>query len=207
MASCKMTLIGMSNFDATLFDDMVMPSGVDKQLVIDSMLLKGGEFEVLYSSVPFMKMAIKTVSMRWNRTFKKWYDALQLEYNPIDNYDRYEEYTDEKSGTAKINGNTVDSSTASGNINNVNTTSAYDASDYQPHDKSESGSSNTSNSNTTTNSTNQNDELIKHTGHLRGNIGVTTSQQMLESELNIDTWNLYNHISDVMLSELVIPIY
>ena len=47
----------------------------------------------------------------------------------------------------------------------------------------------------------------KHKGHIHGNIGVTTSQQMLQSELEIAQWNLYEHISDIFLSDFVIPIY
>ena len=46
-----------------------------------------------------------------------------------------------------------------------------------------------------------------HTGHTHGNIGVTTSQQMLEAELKIDEWNIYEHITDLFLTEFVIPIY
>ena len=40
-----------------------------------------------------------------------------------------------------------------------------------------------------------------------GNIGVTTSQQMLQSELDIDTWNLYEHITDMFLDEFCVLLY
>ena len=46
-----------------------------------------------------------------------------------------------------------------------------------------------------------------HEGRIHGNIGVTTSQQMLEAELKIAEWNIYEHITDLFLSEFIIPIY
>ena len=42
---------------------------------------------------------------------------------------------------------------------------------------------------------------------LSGNIGVTTSQQMLQSELDIARWNLYEHIADLFCSEFCIMVY
>ena len=40
-----------------------------------------------------------------------------------------------------------------------------------------------------------------------GNIGVTTSQQMLQQELDIGYWNLYQRITDLFLREFTIPVY
>ena len=207
MASSKITLIGMNRFDTSLWDGLILPAGVDKDTLVDTIILRGGEFEVLFPDVDFMKLAIGTVSRKWNRTFTKWVDALNLECNPIDNYDRYEEYTDVRSGTARIDGSTHDTTTSSGHIENEGKVSAYDSVEYTPHDKNESNSTNGASSDTTTSSTNKNDETVTHKAHLRGNIGITTSQQMIQSELDISMWNLYEHVADTILSEIVIPVY
>ena len=45
------------------------------------------------------------------------------------------------------------------------------------------------------------------TGRAHGNIGVTTSQQMLESEIEIARFNLYDEISNLFLSEFCIYTY
>lgn len=47
----------------------------------------------------------------------------------------------------------------------------------------------------------------KHNGRMYGNIGVTTSQQMLQSELDIARWNMYEHIADLFASEFCIMVY
>ena len=46
-----------------------------------------------------------------------------------------------------------------------------------------------------------------HKARLFGNIGVTTSQQMLQSELDIARWNLYEHIADLFAQEFCIMVY
>ena len=50
-------------------------------------------------------------------------------------------------------------------------------------------------------------EVIEHTGRLYGNIGVTTSQQMLQSELDIAKFNLYDQIADIFCEEFCLMIY
>ena len=43
--------------------------------------------------------------------------------------------------------------------------------------------------------------------HIHGNIGVTTSQQMLTQELELGYWNVYEKITELFLQEFVIPVY
>ena len=90
MASAKMTLIGMMQWDEHLFDSLVLPDGIDKDLFINSLLMQGGEFEVLYPNPAIMKTSIGIWSTKWFRTFKEWLKGTHAEWNPIYNYDRYE---------------------------------------------------------------------------------------------------------------------
>ena len=46
-----------------------------------------------------------------------------------------------------------------------------------------------------------------HTGRIHGNIGVTTSQQMLQSELDIARFNLIQQITDLFLTEFTLMVY
>ena len=46
-----------------------------------------------------------------------------------------------------------------------------------------------------------------HTGHVHGNIGVKTTQSMVLEELDLAKWNVYEQITDLFLTEFVIPIY
>lgn len=215
MATAKLTLIGLYNHDNTLFDNLQVPTGVDRDEVIDNILLKGGEFEVLFPDFDFLKGAIGIWSKKWQRTMQRWYDALSIDYNPLENYDRMEDWLDSNNRNNQTKrlenaiGSDISESTGSGNT--TATRSAFDATDYQPHDKADSSSTgnNTSSSSTSAYGTTEDNEttLNKRIGRAHGNIGVTTSQQMLESELEISKWNLYDEIADLFISELCIYLY
>ena len=52
------------------------------------------------------------------------------------------------------------------------------------------------------------DRELEHTAHLYGNIGVTTSQQMLEAEVNLRMKiNIYSLISELLYRELCVYTY
>lgn len=94
MATAKATLIGMYNFDSSIFDKMVLPDGIDKELFINTLLLKSGEFELLYFDPVFLQNSIGVWSNKWYRTFAEWLRGTQASWNPIHNYDRTESITD-----------------------------------------------------------------------------------------------------------------
>lgn len=186
MSSAKITLIGLNNhYD--LFQDLILPEGIDKDTLVDNILLRGGEFELLYSDPEFIAGAVKIWSRKWQHTFTRWIKALNTKYNPLENYDRFEEWTEDSTGH---NNNKTDGST-------FNEVSAYNSSNLEPDGK--------------TTLSNQNEMDVqnnsKHVGHLHGNIGVTSSQDMLKQELDIAYWNIYEHITDIFLSEFVLPIF
>lgn len=157
--------------------------------LLAALINRGASFCVLYPDPDYFQLMNGAWWDRWKGAFQKWFEALSLEYNPIENYDRIEEWTDTGESGSEISS----SGTTEGQV------SAFDSSTYSPHDKEiNSSGSEASASNT--------DE---HEGRIHGNIGVTTSQQMLESEMVLQQkWgNLYNHIADVFISEMLIAVY
>ena len=239
MSSSKLTMIGLYEYDPTIFDNLSLPEGLDKDTLVDNILLRSGEFEVIYPDADFMKFSIGAWSRKWSATITRWVTALSLEYNPLENYDRYEHWTDERDisgseggsssgSTGGTTGSTTTNKVSAYDAGNALTThdqtetngsdstsnsgdnkvSAYDAGDaLTTHDQSEShGSDSTSNSGEYS-SEHSSDDDLEHDGRIHGNIGVTTSQQMLLSELDLGYWNIYEKITDLFLTEFVIPIY
>lgn len=90
----RLTLIGMVNYNPSLFDNLVLPEEYDKNTFIESLLLEHGEKLVLYSDVDFMKYSIGAWGRKWSLELSRIAQALFAEYNPIWNYDRYEEWDD-----------------------------------------------------------------------------------------------------------------
>ena len=300
MSRAKMTLIGYYDYlDAVgvdLFADLSeLPAGIDKDTLESNIILQGGEFEVLYGDPYLLKHAISPWVQKWYRTFEKWVTALNIDYDPLYNYDRTEEWTDthtgtvtdagsgttsdsrsiSRSGTNEVSttdgsttnntrtdnltettngtGSTETNGTHSGNHSDDTTTkvSAYDSADFANRDQvigsgtdgstdqtvTETESENTRrNTGTVTdaetrtgtsstegehaeseslqgsgssssNNLRTNNLTDHHTARIFGNIGVTTSQQMLQSELELAKWNLYEHITDLFLQEFTIMVY
>jgi len=199
MSSAKITLIGFYNYmeasERDLFLNLTLPAGIDKETLVNNILLRGGEFEVLYSNPEFMQFAIGNWAKKWERTIEKWVKALNIDYNPLENYDRIEEWTDTHTGSVTVHDESETSGAGTDKVSAFN-------SDVMRDNTSSSTSSNGSSDGSTIN-----DLEDTHKGRLRGNIGITTSQQMLASELDIAAWNLYEHVTDLFLNEFVIPIY
>ena len=208
MSSSKLTMIGLYEYDPTIFDNLSLPEGLDKDTLVDNILLRSGEFEVIYPDADFMKFSIGAWSRKWSATITRWVTALAIEYNPLENYDRYEHWTDERDISGSEGGSSSGSTGGTTGSTTTNKVSAYDAGDaLTTHDQSEShGSDSTSNSGEYS-SEHSTDDDLEHDGRIHGNIGVTTSQQMLLSELDLGYWNIYEKITDLFLTEFVIPIY
>lgn len=213
--TAEITLIGMYNYDNSLFAGLVFPAGIDRDLAIQRILNKSEEFEVMYEDFDYLKERIEIWAKIWEHTFKKWVDDLALEYDPLYNYDRHEIYKDihsrDYTDASKSNSNSSTSTGSSASSTTEQTVSASDSSVYQPDQKETSSASSSQNgtgkadSNTTANG--NSNEVITHDAHLFGNIGVTTSVQMLTEDLKIAEWNLYEHISDIFIDEFCILVY
>lgn len=102
MSKAKMTLIGLENYcqgaGESLFEGLVLPSGINKDDVVNTILMRSGEFEILYSDPVFLKASISLWGRNWYATFARWLETLTEEYNPLHNYDRTEEWTDDHTG-------------------------------------------------------------------------------------------------------------
>ena len=185
--------------DGGLFRDAVFPDNIDRQLVIDTIIINCGEYEPLYKNADFMQEATRVWSEKWQHAFERWALALSEDYNPLHNYDRYEEIHEEHDNESS---NKVDASTSTDDVN-TNTRSAYNSDDYEPHDQSSLKGSGTSKSD----GTGTDKGKFDRSAHLYGNIGVTTSAQMLEGELEVRKNNLYNMIAECYAAELCLLVY
>lgn len=207
----KITLIGMYNFDNTLFDELTFPAGINRDLAINRILEKSEEFELVYADFDYLKDRIGIWGKLWERTFSKWYEALNIKYDPLFNYDRFEEYEDTKAnGFNNTSSSSSETTTGSKSISDVtNKVSAYDDADFtnKEHEEAEANTSQDGMGQSRAESSGKSDETIKHKAHLYGNIGVTTSVQMLREQLDIVEWNLYEHISDIFIDEFCILVY
>lgn len=102
--SATMSVMGLYNWDNTLFDLMTIPEALDKPTLIENLLLELAELEVLYPNPVVMKNLIGVWSAKQLDIWKRLYATTQYEYNPIENYDRQESGTDSGTDTATHTG-------------------------------------------------------------------------------------------------------
>ena len=166
MVLLLLSILAMYNYDNTLFDRCVFPVGLEKETITNEILLQCAEVEVLYGDIATLKSALA----QWcNVMLKPWTKLLkttELDYNPIENYNRTETETINNASTGKANGTNKVAGFEGGNL----------------------VTSNSTDQDSSTNSTNQREN------HTSGNIGVTTSQQMIQQERDVAQYNIVQEI-------------
>lgn len=222
----RLTLIAIENYlnneEKSIGDSWELNDieSFDRETLLATIIFKAGIFEPIFTDPEYFYSACSFFWKKWSKTFTDWYNHLALEYNPIENYDRYESWSDSSSGSGTNNTTANRSVTTSDNVirsedsTTENSVSAFDVSSYSDHDKSvtdldisESDSGSTTDNNLVANTTSDENES-EHEGHIHGNIGVTTSQQMLLDQLDkIDTINLYDRISDIFIREMLVTVW
>lgn len=121
----------------------------------------------------FAMILYKRFGTKWN----KIYEALNIEYNPLENY----------SSTEIETPNLTDTSKANSKVTVKQSGSTFDSAVYQPYASTETAGTEDDNKVTTT-------KTGTRTVTKSGNIGVTTSQQMLQSEFEVRQYDFYQGI-------------
>ena len=118
-------------------------------------------------------MLYKRFGIKWSKIF----EALIIEYNPLENY----------SSTEIETPNLTDTSKANSKVTVKQSGSTFDTAVYQPYASTETAGNENDNKVTTT-------KTGTRTVTKSGNIGVTTSQQMLQSEFEVRQYDFYQGI-------------
>ena len=202
-----LSFLGLYNWDNTLFDELVLPEEFtddDKDILIKNLLMECAELEVIYTDPDFMKMAIGAWSAKEVYTWERLYEACKAEYNPIENYDRYEEADTQHRGAMTHSG--TDSVSGSGEDTITNKITTFDSNQFQDHDKAIAGKG-------STDTTTYGHVISDTTGnllnsHIHGNIGVTTAPAMLLENLNLrPKLNIFSIIINSFRDRFCILVY
>ena len=118
----SLSIIGMYNYDNTLFDLMAVPAEFDsdtRELLINNILLECGGLETVYPEITFLKQAIGVWSEKELPTWERVYNAMTAEYDPIENYNRNESITVTEDGEDKHSGNDVSANSGTDSFSNT----------------------------------------------------------------------------------------
>lgn len=238
MASAKITTLAfyrwMVDHDDDLFSLLSVPDGMDKDVLINNILMQSAPFEVVYSDPYIMQGLIGRWSDAHADMWARWAEAWEqaLEFNPMENFDRTEHEeiknsgTDQNSNTQTRNLAGTDNRTANlsdnetKNLVDEHTVSAYDSSTYSPKDRdTHTGTDNISHTGTDNRSMSDTGTVsdagsfvhghrIDRDARYHGNIGVTSLSSLLKEWQTVgEEWDLYAVITNQFLNEFCILVY
>lgn len=136
--------------------------------------------------------------------YDKLVDTLSLEYNPIENYSMIEKGTDTRTPNITQTNKGVNTNTVGVDTSITTGKTTFDKSDSFINDtKTTNTGTNTDKQDINTTVTTAGNEKTVHEFTRSGNIGVTTSQQMIESERQLAMFSVVDlfvkAISDIIL--------
>lgn len=188
------------DYDNTIFDNLNLPENISAQLVTDHILFKYGDCPLFCPDPEVVKYYIGTWSNRRLPLWERFKTAVETEYNPLENYDRTEVTTDYFTHGHKVN---TDDDLTHG-LTTEAQISADNVSTYQPDSKA----INSGQDQRDIEETHSGQDKRDYNSHISGNIGVTTSQQMLKSELDLIPYlDLIDFIADDWHQEFNLMIY
>lgn len=196
------------------FSEILTAIGVQPADALEYSAIDFADLDCMYTIPEIVKIA----AMVYAKNAKKYQmllDVYNVEYNPIDNVDAHEEFTDTRtpditrtsssSGTSSSEVKNNQERTTTDTPNNYKTTTEisknpYDNPGYTPETKQEttdsgsrtttesfSGAADTSTATSTgsSSSTETGTETIVHTSYRHGNIGVTSTQQLITQQIEL----------------------
>ena len=199
MIVLRLSLFGMYEYDNTILDDIVLPETINKQVLIDRILQDWGGYNCRFSNPALCKKFVHSWFKANEYNFEMMQKALTTEYNPIENYDRWAGHT---ITTTRDNVHTSqDSGKDSVESDTTNKQAPFDSNSLKTTNETINNGSTTYGRQNKLSMDDSEKEILDE--HVHGNIGVTTNQQMIQSELDLREFDIYQNISDRFANQFV----
>ena len=214
-----LSILSLYNYYPDVFDELKLPAGMDKNLQVSVICAELAELDLIYNDPDMLKTLIGIWSSRQLDSWTKLFATTKFTYDPIANVDAEEvrttEYGKIDTRTPNLkrerNTNVTDEVTPGDVI--TESVQGYDSSTWADSRKQARSGSTT---NTTTGSdtyTDTGEDVNAATGKdietlkRHGNIGVTSTQQLIEAERDVDKFDMYAFISDAFKTQFCIMVY
>ena len=201
----------------TLLDGVTLPTeDIDTELLKSVIMERCGLLEPLYSEPETMKEVISIWfrSHSWN--IERVINLIKTKYSPLENYDRHEDLERGKSDTRNRSETRTQEYSENGDVTTneetERTVAAFNTSAYSPADKTvtdtRTQTETTGDTNGSTTGTEAGSEAEHAINYIHGNVGVTTSQQMFLSEVDLlGGFNAYQFITEMFAKDLMLSIW
>lgn len=203
----SLSILGLYEYNEDIFANLHLPEGVDADILIPEICTECSDFALLYPDYDFMKMLIGVWSTKEQRIWSAMVESTELEYNPIENYDRQESI--QRSITSSSTGSSTGSSSVTEQNSGTSTGSqtAFNSDTFKDTGKTVSsgtGSTTTQGSDSAQQSGTGTETV---TSRVHGNIGVVTAQQMISGFREISNFSVYDFIVQSFKDRFCVQVY
>lgn len=115
----RLSILGMYNYDNTIFDDFQLPERIPRDMFLNNLLLECAEFGCIYPDGEFFKMALKSWSQMEISTWEWLLDTQEYDYNPIWNVDVHDSERIDNKETRNLQGTNNETRDLAGTNNNT----------------------------------------------------------------------------------------
>lgn len=203
------TLAALYEADPTLFALMQLPTdqshGLTRDAFVDLALAELGELQTIFYTAPMLKHYIGVWSGLRLSNWQSMQSALNQAYDPLANYDRTE--TVEETITGEASSEASGSSEEGGEENRQEKMAGFNSTGEGANTQHETVTpGRTTESSSSGSSSSETGRSLE--SHVIGNIGVTTSQQMLQAELELrEKFSLYFIILDQFRRDICVEVW
>ena len=203
----SLSIYGLWAYNSEVFDNLALPTGIDRDGVITQILTDCSDFALLYPNYDFMKMLIGVWSQKEQKIWENLYKSENIEYNPIENYDRHETLTRNVSSRAEGRNQSSSTSTGSSSSSSEAGKTAYDSDTIKNVSAAHGADQSASTSSGSESGENTSSGVETVTNHTHGNIGVTTAQQMIEGFREVSKFCTYDYIVQSFKDRFCVQVY
>ena len=111
----RFSLMALFNYDNTIFEDWTIPDDIDPDILMPLLLTEAGDLNLIYPDPDMFKMVSTAWTARKSPIWERLLKTTQIEYNPIENYNRTEVENVNQSRTGSENQSSEDSVTRAEN--------------------------------------------------------------------------------------------
>lgn len=210
-----LSLRGIYLSDCRLFNLLELPSNVSRETVINRLLMESSAFEVCYPDFNWLYHAFGVLSTSKKYKWETLANSLEFEYNPIENYNRLEDWTDDtKRDTitvAKLEEKNDNKGEVDEHSVTVGEVSAFNSSDFENRDRTTTDFDHDERykllHDAESHGTLDDTGKLVHSGNVHGNIGVMSTQQMIEQERKIADFDVIGVIVQDIIDYVCVKLY
>lgn len=192
-------LWSLYQYDPTVLDNLLLPDNVDRETLVENLLFETVELGLVYWDLEVVRHRIGSWSRKRLAVWNELEKTLHYDYNPIHNYDRTEDRqlltTDDREITITShtddNGNSIEMKNGynSGEQVQAGEDIITNNQDYGRQDQDDN--------------THQESENL----YARGNIGVTSTQDLIKQQREVVQFNIYDYIIEDFKQEFCVMVY